>query len=92
MQRQVGVLQIEDGLARRGLLVRHLVMPEAVEDSKRILDFIASEVSPDTYVNIMAQYRPMYRANELPEIARPVTEDEYNEVCRHAAGLGLNLL
>ncbi len=48
MQRQVGVLRIEDGLARRGLLVRHLVMPDAVEDSKRILDFIASEVARRT--------------------------------------------
>jgi len=92
MQRQVGVLRIEGGLARRGLLVRHLVMPNAVEDSKRILDFIASDVSPGTYVNVMAQYRPMYRAHELPEIARPVTAAEYGEVRRHAVQLGLNLL
>jgi len=92
MQRQVGVLRIEDGIARRGLLVRHLVMPNAVEDSKRILDFIASEVSADTYVNIMAQYRPMYKAHELAEIARPVTAAEYGEVRRHAVELGLNLL
>jgi putative pyruvate formate lyase activating enzyme len=92
MQRQVGVLQIEGGLARRGLLVRHLVMPNAVEDSKKVLDFVASDVSQDTYVNVMAQYRPMYRAHELAEIARPVTAAEYGEVRRHAAGLGLNLL
>jgi putative pyruvate formate lyase activating enzyme len=92
MHRQVGVLEIVDGIARKGLLVRHLVMPNAVEDSKRVLDFIAREVSPETYVNVMAQYRPMHEARRFPEIARMVTGQEYREVRAYAASLGLSLL
>lgn len=62
MHRQVGVLRFgRDGLARRGLLVRHLVMPGAVEEAARIFEWIARELSPDTYVNIMAQYRPEHK-------------------------------
>ncbi len=92
MHRQVGVLQVEDGVATRGLLVRHLVMPGGVDDSKRILDFIATEVSPDTHVNVMPQYRPMYRAEQYPTISRPVSAEEHEEVRRYAGDLGLNLL
>lgn len=62
MHRQVGPLRFgPDGLARRGVLVRHLVMPGLVEESAAIFDFLAREISPDTYVNVMAQYRPSYR-------------------------------
>ncbi len=89
MHLQVGDLVIEDGLAVMGLLVRHLVMPGWVEDSKEIMDFIAREVSVETYVNIMFQYRPLYRAREFPEIARRPTLEEYREVCCYARGLGL---
>ena len=92
MQRQVGVLRIDSGVARRGLLVRHLVMPHASADSKRILRFIARDVSPDTYVNVMGQYRPMHLAHRYPEIARPVNPKEYAHVRLYAQELGLNLL
>lgn len=62
MHRQVGPLKLgSDGLARRGLLVRHLVMPDQEEESAAIFDWLAREVSPDTYVNIMGQYRPFYQ-------------------------------
>jgi putative pyruvate formate lyase activating enzyme len=91
MQRQVGVLQTENGVAARGLLVRHLVMPGCAEDSKRILRFIAEEVSPDTWVNVMPQYRPLYKAVEHPEIARPPTTEEFAEVRLYAQQLGMNL-
>ena len=91
MHRQVGDLQINSlGLAERGLLIRHLVMPGLAEDSKKILEFIARDVSKDTYVNIMAQYRPHYRAHEYPEIARRIFGSEYWEVVRYARELGLH--
>jgi len=91
MHRQVGDLRINrQGLAERGLLIRHLVMPNAVEDSKRVLEFIAEEISRDAYVNIMAQYRPCYRAYEYEEIGRPITMAEYREVVRYARSLGLH--
>ncbi len=74
MHRQVGPLRIdEDGLARRGVLVRHLVMPEALDESAAIFRFLADEISLDTYVNVMDQYRPEYRASAYPEIARRPT-------------------
>ena len=91
MHRQVGDLEIRDGLAVRGLLVRHLVMPNGVEESEAILGFLAEEVSPKTYVNVMGQYRPYFRASEFADIARPVSAAEYLAVCEHAERLGLRL-
>jgi len=91
MHRQVGDLRMDDGIAVRGLLVRHLVMPGGVEESKAILDFIAEEISPNTYVNVMDQYRPTYRAHEFPDIARPISQDEYINVLEHARQLGLRI-
>ena len=92
MHRQVGVLLVEEGgVAQRGLLVRHLVMPNMGEETRKILRFIAEEVSPQTYVNVMAQYRPMYEAHDYAEIARPITTDEYNDAYLYARSLGLNL-
>ena len=71
MHRQVGPLQFGgDGLARRGLLVRHLVMPGQAEETSAILEWIASEVSMDTYVNIMGQYRPDYRVGSMSRSAK----------------------
>jgi putative pyruvate formate lyase activating enzyme len=71
MHRQVGALRIdESGLAWRGVLVRHLVMPGGAEDAARIFEFLADELSRDTYVNVMAQYTPEHRAAEFPEIAQ----------------------
>ena len=91
MHRQVGDLQIRDGIAARGLLVRHLVMPGCGDESIAILDFIAREISPNTYVNVMDQYRPAYRAHEFPEISRRITRSEYLRVLRHAEKLGLRI-
>jgi putative pyruvate formate lyase activating enzyme len=92
MHRQVGVLATEAGIARRGLLVRHLVMPNMAEESREILRFIAEEVSRDTYVNVMAQYRPVFGARDYTEISRPITRREHDEACACARGLGLHLL
>jgi putative pyruvate formate lyase activating enzyme len=92
MQRQVGVLRTENGVATRGLLVRHLVMPGCVEDSKRVLRFIAEDVSPDTRVNVMPQYRPLHKACDHPAIDRRPTNEEFSEVRLYARQMGLNLL
>jgi putative pyruvate formate lyase activating enzyme len=90
MHRQVGELLIdESGIARRGLLVRHLVMPGMTRDSEAILHFIADEISPQTYVNIMDQYRPCFQAWHSPEIARRTTHDEHRAVVEIARRLGL---
>ena len=91
MQRQVGDLEIRDGVAVRGLLIRHLVMPGHTDESLAILDFIARELSANAYVNVMAQYHPAYRADEFPEISRRVAPDEYLSVLRHARSLGLRI-
>ena len=97
MHRQVGDLVIEGGVARRGLLVRHLVMPGGAAESREILDFLAS-VSPRTCVNVMGQYRPSSEVARpdgrryYAEIARPVAPAELAEVRNHALGLGLRLL
>ncbi len=89
MHRQVGDLQIADGLAVRGLLIRHLVLPGGLAGSQKALRFIAEEISRDSWVNLMDQYYPAYQAHDYPAIARPITPDEYTEVvaCAHSLGL-----
>jgi putative pyruvate formate lyase activating enzyme len=91
MHRQVGALEIDErGLARRGVLVRHLIMPGLVEDSAAIMDFLA-ELSPDTYVNVMTQYYPAGKvtAERYGELNRPVRHDEYQQVMDAARDAGL---
>ncbi len=93
MQRQVGDLQTgPDSLAHRGLLVRHLVMPENIAGSAIIAEFIAREVSPNCAVNVMAQYYPAYRANDYPPLNRRITSHEYSEARRAFRDAGLRLL
>jgi putative pyruvate formate lyase activating enzyme len=93
MHRQVGVAHpAADGLMHRGLMIRHLVMPNDVGGTKEVLAWIASSLPKDTYVNLMSQYRPVYRASEFPEIARPITRKEYDEAVAFARGLGLTNL
>lgn len=90
MHRQVGDLAVDErGIAYRGLLVRHLVMPNHLEDTERVLRFVAEEVSRHTYINIMDQYRPLYRAHEFPEISRRISPKEYLLALRRAEELGL---
>jgi len=86
MHRQVGVLRIDrDGLARRGVLVRHLVMPGAGEETAAILAWLAGELSPDTYLNLMDQYRPAYRAAP----GTPGAEGRYRDLARRPTGAEL---
>jgi putative pyruvate formate lyase activating enzyme len=90
MHRQVGDLVVDErGIARRGLIVRHLVMPGMTQDSDAVLRFIAAELSPHTYVNIMDQYRPCFQAKRSPEIARRTTGAEHRAVVETAHRLGL---
>jgi len=90
MHRQVGDLVLDaHGMAQRGLMVRHLVMPGMTSDSEAILRFIADELSPQTYVNIMDQYRPCFQAQQSPEIARRTTAAEHHTVVAMAHRLGL---
>jgi len=90
MHRQVGDLATDGrGVATRGLLVRHLVLPEGLADSEPVMEFLAA-LSPDTYVNIMAQYRPCYRAEEEARLMRPPTWEEIEKVKDIARGLGLH--
>jgi putative pyruvate formate lyase activating enzyme len=90
MHRQVGDLALsEAGLARRGLMVRHLVLPEGRAGTEAALRFLAEEISPRTYVNLMAQYRPCYRADEHPEIARRPSAAELAAAAGAARRAGL---
>jgi len=91
MHRQVGDLIIsEDGVASHGLLIRHLVLPNRLAGTEETVRFIAGEISTGTYVNIMAQYRPMFRAREFPEIDRRPTPEEYRRAVEMARELGLH--
>ncbi len=91
MHRQVGDLALDNrGIARRGLLVRHLVMPNNTCGTEEILRFVAEEISKETYINIMDQYRPMYKSCDHEEINRPTTREEWDEAVRLAKELGLS--
>jgi putative pyruvate formate lyase activating enzyme len=90
MHRQVGGLVFDErGLARRGLLVRHLVMPGLVQETEAILRWIAEELGPDTYVDVMAQYYPAGRTGEFPEIDRRLYRSEFEHALAIADELGL---
>jgi putative pyruvate formate lyase activating enzyme len=91
MHRQVGELVLDErGIASRGLLIRHLVMPHGSVDTQEIVAFIANQLSDNSYVNIMDQYRPLYRAGEYPEIDRRISSREYREAIEIAMGAGLH--
>ncbi len=93
MHRQVGDLIIDDnGLARRGLLVRHLVMPKGMAGTREVMRFIAGQISPETYVNIMPQYRPCGRAREFPDLARALSMSEYKTALKEARDEGITRL
>jgi len=77
MHRQVGDLAInERGIAERGLLIRHLVLPDNLAGTKKVIEYV-SGLSKNTYLNIMAQYRPQYKASKYPELNRRITSEEY---------------
>src|SRR5271157_4366852 len=90
MNRQVGDLEIDDdGVAAKGLLVRHLVLPGGAAGTEEVVRFLSEEVSGNTYLNVMAQYRPEYKACGYSELDRSITAREYREAVRIAADAGL---
>ncbi|MBD3267436.1 radical SAM protein [bacterium] len=90
MHRQVGDLITNDrGVALRGLLIRHLVLPNGLADTFEVMRFLHDEVSPGIHVNIMGQYHPCYKAHEIPEINRAVTQAEVQEALQAARQAGI---
>ena len=90
MYRQVGDPVIENGIMRKGVLIRHLMMPGLTEDSMRVLDWIKANL-PAAVVNLMEQYRPTYRAKEYEEINRRPTSKEFMAVKAHFNNLDLHM-
>lgn len=90
MHRQVGIAKPgKDGIMYRGLMIRHLVMPNEVSGTKDVIGWIAANLPRDTYVNLMSQYQPVYKAMEYPEIARKITREEYTQAVTWAREAGL---
>jgi putative pyruvate formate lyase activating enzyme len=90
MDRQVGPLSLDlHGIALRGVLVRHLVMPGEASTTRRVIDFLADEIGKDTYLNLMHQYRPCGRALEFPEIGRRTAAGEWREARDYALEKGM---
>ena len=93
MHRQVGDLVLDErGIALRGLLVRHLVLPGGLAGTETVLQFLAGDISPHTYLNLMDQYRPAYRAGQHPPLDRPISRAEYQAAVAMAEAAGLRRL
>lgn len=93
MYRQVGDLVLDtQGIARRGLLVRHLVLPQDLAGTEQVFAFLATEISPNTYLNLMDQYHPCYRADENPPLNRGITTTEFDTALALAKRYGLHRL
>ena len=91
MYRQVGDLVLnENGIAQRGLLIRHLVLPDALSGTREITRFLVQEISTDTYFNLMDQYHPAYLARKYPSLNRRITRQEYQEAYEYARQAGLH--
>ncbi|MBU0985629.1 MAG: radical SAM protein [Proteobacteria bacterium] len=93
MHRQVGVAKpAKDGLMYKGLMIRHLVMPNNVSGTRQVIEWIAANLPSDTYLNIMSQYRPVYKAFDYPEISRRITRAEFRQAVQQAKQAGLTNL
>jgi putative pyruvate formate lyase activating enzyme len=93
MHRQVGDLQLDQhGIAQRGLLIRHLLLPEGLSGTAQIIQFLAEEISLDTYLNLMDQYRPAYKARQFHRLNRPIRKNEYLAAIQLAEQVGLRRL
>lgn len=93
MHRQVADLVLdENGIAVRGLLVRHLVLPNGLAGTEKILEFLAREISPNTYLNLMDQYHPCYKADGIEPLSRPLRRSEWNDAVALARSAGLTRL
>ena len=93
MHRQVGDLHLDlRGIATRGLLIRHLILPENLAGTDQIINFLANKISTETYLNLMDQYRPSYRAHEFPELNRRIKPEEFRAAIQLALSTGLTRL
>jgi putative pyruvate formate lyase activating enzyme len=93
MHRQTGDLEVNgEGVAQRGLLIRHLILPHGLAGTKSIMSFLSNEVSSSTYVNIMDQYHPCYKAFKIPNLRRPTSSAEFQEALSSAREVGINRL
>lgn len=90
MHRQVGDLVMDDTVAKRGLLVRHLVLPNNIAGTPKIMRFLAKEISKDTYVNLMDQYYPTLKARQFKKISRRITQDEFQKAKQAAIEEGIS--
>ena len=90
MQRQVGTSVFdENGIMKKGMIIRHLVLPNYIENSKKVLKWIKENMNDDIYVSIMAQYFPTYKAKEIDELNRKLTSDEWEEIESYVEELGI---
>lgn len=92
MHRQVGDLKVRNGLATRGLLVRHLVLPENLAGSFKVIDFLVEQISSKTTINVMGQYHPCYNASSYSKINRRLTIEEIKSARQYATEKGMNAL
>jgi len=93
MHRQTGDLEIDkEGIAQRGLLIRHLVLPGGLAGTKTITRFVSEEISRDSHVNIMAQYHPCYKALQIPGLGRRISSEEFHAAPHFAQETGLRPL
>jgi putative pyruvate formate lyase activating enzyme len=93
MHRQVGDLTLDvRGIAQRGLLIRHLVLPGGLAGTKEVVRFLSKEISTETYLNLMDQYRPVFNAHKYPPLDRRISPEEYAEAVNMAQDAGLNRL
>jgi putative pyruvate formate lyase activating enzyme len=93
MHSQVGDLELDEkGIAIRGLLIRHLILPGNLAGTDQIVRFIAKEISPNTYLNLMDQYRPAFQAHHYPELNQRITREDYNSAVQMARDAGLTRL
>jgi len=89
MERQVGDLEVDkNGIAKKGLIVRHLILPNAIENTKGCLKFISS-ISPKVHLSLMSQYNPTYKAREYGEINRPISKQEFEAAQKLVKGFGI---
>lgn len=90
MYRQVGAPKLnEDGIITKGMMIRHLVLPNQIENSKQVLRWIKNNIDENVYINIMAQYFPCYKAKKIEELNRKLTREEYEEIERFVYDLDI---
>ncbi len=89
MYRQVGNVKLENDIAVRGLIIRHLILPHNLSGTPEVMQFIKEEISQECFISLMSQYYPFYQADNTPLLDRPITREEYENACKVMLDLGL---